>query len=222
MSKLVQALEEAGFGDRLISEKQLARVVGGGAARRYGLVNRALKQRSLVRIKRGLYVLGGKQATGLHPFIVAQALQPGSYVTFESALSYHSWIPEAVYSTASVTPKPKAIELTTDQFGHFSFHTIAVERYGFLESVDRIQLGPSVALVAQPLRALMDLVAFRKVKWQGMSWLEQGLRIEQSHLQALRKPDFSRLRHVYKHQKARNFLQALEADVMALKSAGKV
>lgn len=49
MSKLVQALEEAGFGDRLTSEKQLARVVG-GAGRRYRLASRALKDRSLVRI----------------------------------------------------------------------------------------------------------------------------------------------------------------------------
>lgn len=219
MSTLVKAVESAGYADRVISDKQLARIVGGEPARRYGLVNRALKDGSLARIKRGLYVLGGQQQRALHPFVIAQALQSGSYVSLESALSYHAWIPEAVYTTASITPERKSFDRDTDQFGHFSFHTIATERFWFYAAVDRIQFGTSAALVAQPLRALMDLVAFRKVEWQGLDWLADGLRIDESCLAALRNQDFSALRHVYKHRRARAFLSALEAETIAPKSA---
>jgi hypothetical protein len=219
MSKLVDAILSAGYEDRILTDKQLARIVGGGDARRYGLVNRSLKDGSLIRIRRGLYAIATKQPLAIHPFAVAQSLRPGSYVSFESALSYHGWIPEAVYTTTSVTPDRKTTERETDAFGHFSFNPIAIEQYGFLVSVDRIKLGDSIALVAQPLRALMDLVAFRKAEWQGVNWIEHGLRIDRADLANLRKSDFTALRRVYKHKRARNFLNKLETEVLTLKSA---
>ncbi|MCA8891436.1 MAG: hypothetical protein KDA56_06370 [Hyphomonas sp.] len=219
MNTLVEMIQDAGYADRILTEKQLARILGSGDASRYGLVNRALKDGSLARIMRGLYTLSGKQSSSLHPFVVAQSLRPGSYVSFESALSYHGWIPEAVYTTTSVTPGRKSFERETSKFGHFSFHPIAIEKYGFLISVDRVRLGTSIAMVAQPLRALMDLVAFRKIEWQELAWIEHGLRIERSDLVSLRKSDFSSLHSVYKHRRARGFLDALENEVLALKSA---
>lgn len=221
MSKLVQTLKDAGYGHRLFTEKQLARLVGGTDARRYGLVNRALKQGYLTRIKRGLYALDSRHSQSApHPFAVAQALGPGSYVSFETALSFHEWIPEAVYTTACVTPGRKSEARDTDRFGHFSFHPLAIEPYQFLVAVDRLEVGKSIALVAQPLRALMDMVAFRKARWTGFDWIERGLRIERSRLTSLHRSDFALLRPVYKHAQVRLFLDALEQDVMSLKEAG--
>ncbi|MEX1251619.1 MAG: hypothetical protein WEA77_10545 [Hyphomonas sp.] len=219
MSRLVDAIESAGYGDRILTETQLSRIVGGGDASRYGLVNRALKDGSLIRIRRGLYAISTRQPLSIHPFVVAQSLRPGSYISFESALSFHGWIPEAVYTTTSVTPDRKTIERETDVFGHFSFNPIAIKKYGFLISVDRVTMGASIALVAQPLRALMDLVAFRKTDWQGMGWIEDGLRIDLANLETLRKSDFSSLRPVYKHKRARRFLDEFETAVLSLKSA---
>jgi hypothetical protein len=223
MSKLVQTLKDAGYEHRLFTDRQLARLLGVGDARRYGLVNRALKDGSLTRIKRGLYALGDRYQHGApHPFAVAQALVPGSYISFETALSYHGWIPEAVYTTASVNAGRKTLTRDTDRFGHFSFHPLAIAPYQFLVSVDRVEMGKSVALVAQPLRALMDLVAFRKASWTGLEWIEQGLRIERSRLTALHHSDFNALRDVYKHKLVRFFLRALEQDVMTLKTSGNL
>jgi hypothetical protein len=222
MSKLTQALTDAGYANRLITDRQLARAVGGGDARRYGLVNRALKDGSLTRIRRGLYTLGEPyQKNTLHPFVVAQALMPESYVSFETALSHHGWIPEAVYTTACVSPGRKTLSRETDRFGHFSFHPLAIEPYRFLVSVDRIRIGNGIALLAQPLRALMDLVAYRKVAWSGMGWIEHGLRIEMSKLEALRRADFAALRPVYKHKRVSDFLDELEKAVIDTRSAGK-
>ena len=101
---------------------QLGEAIDGGAARRYALVNRALKDGSLVRLKRGTYLLGKSyRSDAIHPFAVAQALIPGSYVSFETALAHHGWIPEAVYATASVTPGRKTLEFDTPVMGRFTF-----------------------------------------------------------------------------------------------------
>lgn len=219
MSRLTDAIESAGYTHAVLSDKQLARILGGGDASRYGLVNRALKDRSLIRIRRGLYVAGTRAALSIHPFVVAQSLRPGSYISFESALSYHGWILEAVYTVTSVSPDRRTTGYETDVFGPFSFNPVATETYGFLVGVDRVKLADRAALIAQPLRALMDLVAFRKSEWQGLGWIEGGLRIDLANLASLKKPEFRSLRSVYKHQRARHFLGELETAVLSLKSA---
>src|SRR3546814_15323424 len=104
MSSLAQQITAAGLADHILSERQLGRLLGGGDARRYGLVNRALKDGSLLRVKRGTYLLGRDyRSQTVHPFAIAQSLVPGSYISLESALTWHGWIPKAVINTASVT-----------------------------------------------------------------------------------------------------------------------
>lgn len=49
MSRLAQQVSATGLRDRIFNERQLADTLGGGKARRYGAVNRALKDASLVR-----------------------------------------------------------------------------------------------------------------------------------------------------------------------------
>src|SRR3546814_1040998 len=51
MSSLAQQITAAGLADHILSERQLGNLLGGGDARRYGLVNRALKDGSLLRVK---------------------------------------------------------------------------------------------------------------------------------------------------------------------------
>ncbi len=214
MSPVVEKIAKAGLADRILNERQLGRLLGGGDARRYGLVNRALKDGSLLRVKRGTYVLGQRfRTTAIHPFAVAQSLVAGSYVSFESALAWHGWIPEAVFTTASVSPGRKTLRYETAGFGTFDFHPLAIADYHFLTAVDRVEMGKLTAFVAQPLRALMDLVALRKESWSGMDWLLQGMRIDESELASLRRKDFAKLTSVYKHKAANAFLLSLEKAV---------
>jgi hypothetical protein len=118
MSSLSDAVAASGFASRVIHDSQLADLLGGSDARRYGLVNRVLADRSLIRLRRGAYVLAKAMRSGdLHPFSIAQGLVPGSYVSFESALSWHGWIPEAVFMTSSVVPTRKTIEIPTGHSG---------------------------------------------------------------------------------------------------------
>ena len=219
MTALVKEISKAGLAGRILAERQLAELVGGSAARRYGLVNRALKEGALIRVKRGTYVLAPEYRTEpVHPFAVAQSLHPGSYVSFETALAYHGWIPESVFTTACVSPGRKSLQYETDSFGRFSFHPLAIHPYQLLASVDRLSVGKLTALVAQPLRAILDLVAQRKQPWQGIEWLTSGLRIDEAQLSSLTRSDFAVLKPVYKHKSVNAFLAELEEAVMAAKS----
>lgn len=224
MAALITKIIEAGYGDRPFTERELASVLLVGDASRYGLVNRALRDGSLLRVRRGLYVLGaswskrGLEQPAVHPFAIAQALKHGSYISFETALSYHGWIPEAVYLTASVTPDSKTLRYETNSWGNFEFSPIATNEFQFLFGVSRIKVGQSTALVARPLRALMDLVASRKIAWQGLNWIAHGLRVDTDHLHSLPAEDFDELVPVYKHKSARDFLANLRLVLLPLES----
>lgn len=214
MQTLPESIIKQGLRDRLLSERQLERVIGAGANRRYGLVNRALKAQELIRIRRGLYVLPSKFRTEPpHPFAIAQALEPGSYVSFETALSMHGWIPESVRIVASVVPGRKSSALEHSLLGSFTFHPLAVHREHFLELIERRQLGTQTAWVAKPLRALMDLVTFRKVSWQGLSWLTDGLRIDEQFLREIARSEVRTLSKVYKQKRSKEFLGAFAGDL---------
>jgi hypothetical protein len=221
MSLLVDQITQAGLSGHVLNERQLARVIGGSDPRRYGLVNRALKDGSLVRVKRGTYLLGSRyRPEPVHPFAIAQRLVPGSYVSFETALAWHGWIPEGVFVTASASPGRKTLQYETPGLGTFSFHPLAIKDFQFLAAIDRVEVGKRAAFIAQPLRALLDLVEQRKLQWQGSGLLTEGMRIEEEQLASLRQQDFDKLRSVYKHRTVNAFMNELESAVTALGTAG--
>ena len=211
MQTLTKQLTETGLGDRILTDHQLKRLVAGTDQRRHHLVNRAMKAGELVRLRRGLYVLADElREHPVHPFAVAQMLVPGSYVSLETALAFHGWIPEAVYTTASIVPGRKTKEFRHERVGLFTFHPLAIQQGSFLELVLRVEASSQSFLVAEPLRALMDLVCLRKVEWQGLAWIEQGLRVGTDVLNKITGAELRTLKNVYKHERMRNFIGALE------------
>jgi len=194
----------------LLTDRQLARIVGGSAPRRYGLVNRALKANDLRRLQRGLYMLNDRyRSHACHPYHLAQHLLPGSYVSFETALSYHGWIPEGVTVTASVSPGRKSRDYEHEEMGRLTFHPLAMNKLHFLELVERVQVNRQSMLVAKPIRALMDLVCLRKIEWRGLDWLLNGLRIDSESLASVTKDELNTLKQVYKQGKVQTFLMEL-------------
>ena len=214
MQTLTRKIIDLGLSNRVLTDAQLARLLEGSRQRRYNLVNRALKAGELLRLRRGSYLLAQKwRAYPAHPFALAQAFGPGSYVSFETALSHHGWIPEAVYTTASVTPGRKSLDYEHPVFGSFSFHPLAIHAGYFLELVERAKITEQTMLVAEPIRALMDLVCLRKAEWQGMSWLIEGLRIDYEHLRKVTSADIRTLDLVYKQQRVKAFLKSLAKEL---------
>src|SRR5512136_2109085 len=64
-----------------------------------------LRQRAIVRIKKGLYVFGnGYRRYPYSKELLANLVYGPSYVSLDYALAYHGLIPERVEALTSVTP----------------------------------------------------------------------------------------------------------------------
>jgi len=210
MQTLTDKILHAGWGERVLSHAQVARLLDGTPQRRYNLVNRALRHGELVQLRRGLYVLA-RHAQRVHPFVLAQALQSGSYVSFESALSFHGWIPEAVPVTLSVLPGRRQVASDLQALGLFRFYPLALQPGQFLQSVDRHTFAGQIALVAQPLRALLDMVCLRKLEADDMIALNQSMRMDVDLLLQTPASAWHALLQVYSHQRMARNMAALKA-----------
>lgn len=214
MQTLTKQIIDLKLSNRVLTHAQLARNIEGSKQRRYHLVNRAIKAGELMQLCRGSYLLAEPfRDCPIHPFALAQAFVPGSYVSFETALAHHGWIPEAVYTTASVTPGRKSLEYEHAVFGHFSFHPLATHPGYFLELVEREQFNKQTMLVASPIRALIDMVCLKKDEWRGMDWLCEGLRIDYEYLRQVTGADIRTLKLVYKHKRVIQFLDSLAREL---------
>lgn len=208
MSKLVERIK-AFIPNDFFTDAELMRILPKSANSRYGLVKRAIASGGIVRIRRGLYALSKKhQRTGIDLFEVAQVIYAPSYISLESALSYHGWIPEAVRTTTSVC-RNRSKEFTTP-FGVFSYSRMP--KYNYI-GIDRIGSGRSLFLMAEPTRALIDLVFVYKKDWEGTDPLLSSLRIEP---QILEKIDIETLKQLKKEKLGRRvncFIDGLMKDL---------
>jgi hypothetical protein len=210
MTPLTEIIIESGNSERVLTARQLERLLEGGDSRRYGLVNRALKANELLQARRGLYVLANKyRRNPIHPFALAQHWMPGSYISAETALSFHGWIPEAVHTVVSMTSGGKTMRYAHAVFGQFEFRRMTVNPGYFLQAVARHELQQQVALVAEPMRALLDLVYLRKLTWQGLDYLVEGLRIDEEAIKSVPSSGITMLLDVYKGKRERLFIEEL-------------
>jgi predicted transcriptional regulator of viral defense system len=109
----------------------------------------------LWQLRRGLYAVAPPyQKRKPHPFLVANRLVAGSYVSLHSALAHYGLIPEYVPVTTSVTTsRPQEREAP---LGVFAYRHIQTEFFWGYRRV-RVADGQHAA-VAQPEKALLDLI----------------------------------------------------------------
>lgn len=129
-----------------------------------GAVNAAHIQRQLSRwtqagqlyqLRRGLYALAPPfQKVRPHPFLVANRLVTGSYVSCQSALAHHSLIPEYVPQVVSVAvcrPARFDTPLGSYDFRHLQPRLL----FGYLLAD---LSNNQQAFIAHPEKALLDLI----------------------------------------------------------------
>jgi hypothetical protein len=58
-----------------------------------------------------------------------------------------------------------------------------------------------------------SIVCLRKLQWQGLGWLTEGLRIDYEALQTITGKDIQTLRMVYKHKRVKSFLASLSQEL---------
>lgn len=118
-------------------------------------LSRWVKAGKLLQLRRGLYVLAPAwQKVQPHPFLVANALHRGSYVSLQSALAFHGVIPEHVPTVTSVGPgRPETVR---NAIGAFALTHVA-SRMSFAYTRTEVATR-QFAFVASPEKALLDLV----------------------------------------------------------------
>ena len=211
---ITEKLIQTGWVGRTVTQPQLARMFNGTQQRLYNLVNRALGSGELLQLRRGLYLLAQQPNSNLsHPFVLAQALQPGSYVSFETALSFHGWIPESVPVTRSVSPGRRSLKIDLGNLGLYQFSPLALRPGFFLQAVTRHSLSGQVALVAQPLRALLDIVCFRKLQADHVHEFSRSMRIDDELFMRTTAATWRDVRKIYTHKRMISHIQALKLGV---------
>ena len=153
-----------------------------GYADPWGKISELLKQNKIIRVKKGLYILGPSSKSSTSLMTLANMIFGPSYVSREFALSHYGLIPERVHILTSVTPKRHKVFDTP--VGVFDYAHLPMNAYNI--GYQRVELDPSRAyLIASPEKALADLVS-RLKPFENIhtfrDYLSHDLRIDTSSL----------------------------------------
>ncbi len=149
-------------------------------------VTKLLASGRIVRVKKGLYILGDKLRGG--PFsreILANLIYGPSYISLEYALSYHQMIPEWVRNVTSVTSaKNKSF---TTPVGVFTYRHLPTAH--FPSGVRSIPMSDGRSfLIATPEKAIADILYFAgglSSKAEVEDFLFENMRIDEEAVERL-------------------------------------
>jgi hypothetical protein len=190
----------------------IAKVSSNGSAILSGL-SRSLKSLEIIRLKRGVYMFGDNLRRGpVSKFAIAGKLYFPSYISFESALAFHGLIPEGVYVTTSACQLSKK-KLFQTPLGEFSFdHAPCAIFFMGVESIK------GNGLVANPLRALFDLIYLRRKNYGRLEDVESDLRIDPCELIKLASQySYTELRELALSYRRKNVIRFFELLVQESK-----
>jgi predicted transcriptional regulator of viral defense system len=210
MNKLTKKLIEFSPSG-VFSGQDLATLLPGGDNKRQALIKRAIASGDLIHIRRGLYCLSPMyQKITQSPFAVAQHIYGPSYISLESALRWHGWIPEAVYSYTSVCLKSSK-DFDTP-LGLFSYRRVPQNVFyaGVTLVADETD---GVFLIATPLKALADYVYIHKYNWTGIRPVIKSLRVEMEDFECLSSEGFDEIMDNYNSRRVRHFFKGLRKDL---------
>ncbi|MGK5091468.1 hypothetical protein WDW89_05545 [Deltaproteobacteria bacterium TL4] len=191
------------------TDTELLRLIPGSDASRHGIIKRALAKKDLIRIRRGLYCLGESwKRKPLNLFALAHRCYGPSYISIESALSFHGLIPEAVYTITSVCLK-RSIEFHSP-IGIFAF--TGHSRFT-MKGVERILMETFPVLMATPAKAILDYVQVYKKDWTTIEPLIKSLRVDEEDLSQIPFDDFSELLPFYKNQCIHRLVHSLQKEL---------
>lgn len=193
-----------------IKDSDLDMFLGKTSAARYSLVTRAIKVGDLVRVRRGLYLIGSKIKRSVpDEFELSLLVYGPSFISLESALSYHGWIPESVYAITSVSTK-RAREFKTP-VGLFNYKHVPAE--GFYVGVERITTNDESIFVASPWRALADLIYVRRKSWESIIDIEEDLRIDNETILGSDRKSLKLLAEKYSSRRVRESLKMFLKEI---------
>jgi predicted transcriptional regulator of viral defense system len=145
-------------------------------------VTALLRRGDIIRVKKGIYVFGdGLRRRPYSRELLANLVYGPSFVSLDSALSFHGLIPERIESLTSVTTKrPRSFNTPV---GTFIYRQSP--RSSFHIGIDRREEGEVAFLIATPERALADKIrdergAGQRTRADMARYLLEDLRIDRA------------------------------------------
>ena len=202
MNRLTKRFFEAPTGVFTLAESTVA--IDGSDFRRHGLIKRAIAGGEILNIRRGLYCLAPEyQKKPVTIYSLAQRIYGPSYISLETALSYHGWIPEAVYTCTCVSYR-NAKEFETP-LGLFSYKHIPQCTFYF--GVERCEdENGNVFFMASPAKSLADYVYIHRLNWMDIHEAAENMRIDTQDLMSVKARELSDLIENYKNSRVKRFL----------------
>lgn len=174
-------------------------------------LNQLLKEKQIIRVKKGLYVINPDETNSYNLFLIANLIYGPSYISFESALSYWGLIPERVETVSSVTSKRN--KQFNTPIGQFSYRHSNLKKYRQGVLLHKQGNGDHV-FIATPEKAILDYITLSLKKSTKANFLDliNDLRIDEKELAV--KVKISNLRTLlksYSHPLCFDFLTYLES-----------
>ena len=152
----------------------------------FGKIARMVKSKELFPLTKGLYE-NDEKASG---FYLAGAIYGPSYISFNTALSYHGLIPEAVYAFTNATCCKLKKKEYRNSFGTFTYRDIPEEAYPYgIEIVEKDRYSFRIATAEKALcDKLYELPLVRSQK-ELEKLLFEDLRLDEEAFLQLKKED---------------------------------
>ena len=142
------------------------------------------KEGEIIRLRRNLFVANPEESgIKLSSGLIANHLLAPSYVSMSTALRFYGLIPEAVYTTQSMTFK--AARTFSTPIGNFSYTHTSKESYPI--GLAQIKENGVTYIMATPEKALCDLIANTsglnlRFKKEAERFLAEDLRFDMERL----------------------------------------
>ena len=170
-----------------------------------------LKGQDIVRVKKGLYVLGKEYNKPYNKFVLANLIYGPSYITGQTALAFWNMIPERVELMISMTTKRKKQFETP--VGKFSY--LYCPKKVFNIGVQLEDAGDQKNfLIASPEKALCDMTAMQthiSTKREMKEFLEL-MRLDYSVSKDLDLSVLEEIKTGYRRQSIKLLLNCLKED----------
>ncbi len=161
----------------LFETRDLKLILGKELSRSFlNLLRNWEKSGYLIKIRKGLY-LPEDLANSVDPILLATKIYQPSYVSLETALSHYGIIPEAVFTTTSVTTK-KTKEFKNSRFGKFSYQKIKKNAFGGFETFSKNNISYKLAL---PEKAVIDFLYLNRKILSGTQQQFEGYRFSKEY-----------------------------------------
>ena len=195
----------------VFTQSEITTAIGGTKYSQHGLIKRAIANEEIINIRRGLYCLSPElQRNPISVYSLAQRVYGPSYISMESALSYHGLIPEAVYAITCASFN-NGKDFNTP-LGLFSYKRIPQDIFHL--GVERIKDdNENIFFMASPVKALAEYMYVHMLNWKNLAEPMMSLRLDEEIFFNIELTEIKAIMENYHSGRIKRFLKAWMSEV---------